>query len=127
MLFKIPQNKTECIECIHNLQGKWSVHIRPPNRSLDANALWHATLAEMAKASGYTPDEMKAIIKTSITTSGILTMNEHKVTKTGMEYIQPRSSKDLTTDEFTLLINYTLDMQEAQLKQVREYANNIFN
>lgn len=54
-------------------------------------------------------------------------MVETKEAVNGMPYQLQRSSKDLTTDEFTLLINYTLDMQQAQLKQVREYANDLFS
>jgi hypothetical protein len=50
-----------------------------------------------------------------------------KETVKGMPYQLQRSSKDLTTDEFTLLINYTLQMQDAQMRQLREYAQDLFS
>jgi hypothetical protein len=54
-------------------------------------------------------------------------MVETKETAKGMPYQLQRSSKDLTSDEMTLLINYTLQMQEAQQRQLKEYANDLFS
>ncbi len=125
--FTLPHQKQEALEFIDNNEEKLTMTTRKPNRSLDQNDLWHATLDEMAKSSGYTPDEMKAIIKQSITNAGILNMIETKETATGMPYTLPRSSAKLKTNEMTLLIDYTLRMQEAQQEKLKEYATDLFS
>ena len=91
-----------------------------PNRTLDQNDKWHAMLDELARDSGYTPDEMKAIIKQSITNSWLLEMVVTKETAKGMPYTYTISSSDLKVDQMSLLIEYTQQMQLAQSKVMAE-------
>lgn len=125
--FQLPSQKQEALEFIDKNEDRLTMTTRKPNRSLDQNDLWHATLDEMAKSSWYTPDEMKAIIKQSITNAGILTMIETKETIKWMVYSLPRSSAKLKTNEMTLLIDYTLRMQEAQQEKLKDYATDLFS
>ena len=77
-------------------------------------------LDELARDSGYTPDEMKAIIKQSITNSWLLEMVVTKETAKGMPYTYTISSSDLKVDQMSLLIEYTQQMQFAQSKAMAE-------
>jgi hypothetical protein len=54
-------------------------------------------------------------------------MVETKETAKGMPYTLQKSSKDLTSDEMTLLIGYTIQMQDLQQKHLKEYANDLFS
>lgn len=72
MIFKYYNSAKSLDEITTYLQSLSSPHtvvVRKPNRTLDQNDKWHAMLKELARSSGYTPGEMKAIIKQSITNS----------------------------------------------------------
>lgn len=123
MIFKYYNSAKSLDEITTYLQSLSSPHtvvVRKPNRTLDQNDKWHAMLDELARASGYTPDEMKAIIKQSITNSWLLEMVVTKETAKGMPYTYTISSSDLKVDQMSLLIEYTEQMQLAQSKAMAE-------
>lgn len=49
--FQLPSQKQEALEFIDKNEDRLTMTTRKPNRSLDQNDLWHATLDEMAKSS----------------------------------------------------------------------------
>lgn len=123
MIFKYYNSAKSLDEITTYLQSLSSPHtvvVRKPNRTLDQNDKWHAMLDELARASGYTADEMKAIIKQSITNSWLLEMVVTKETAKGMSYTYTISSSDLKVDQMSLLIEYTQQMQMAQSKVMAE-------
>jgi len=123
MIFKYYNSAKSLDEITNYLQSLSSPHtvvVRKPNRTLDQNDKWHAMLDELARASGYTADEMKAIIKQSITNSWLLEMVVTKETAKGMSYTYTISSSDLKVDQMSLLIEYTQQMQFAQSKVMAE-------
>lgn len=123
MIFKYYNSAKSLDEITTYLQSLSSPHtvvVRKPNRTLDQNDKWHAMLKELARSSGYTPDEMKAIIKQSITNSWLLEMVVTKETNKGMSYTYTISSSDLKVDQMSLLIEYTEQMQLAQTKAMAE-------
>ena len=127
MQFNLPNQKEEAKEFIDKNDEKLVVSFRKPNRNLDQNAKWHAHLDEMAKASWYTQTEMKAILKQSITNAGLLKMVETKETAKGMPYTLERRSSELKENEMSILIEYTVRMQEAQQKKLKEFATDLFS
>lgn len=125
--FTLPHQKAECITYIENSEEKKIVSIEKYTRSKEQNAKWHAHLDEMAKASWYTPDEMKAILKQSITNAWLLKMVETKETAKGMPYTLERKSSELKENEMSTLIQYTIDMQYAQQEKLKEFATDLFS
>lgn len=123
MIFKYNNSANSLEEITTYLQSLSSPHsvvIRKPNRSLDQNDKWHAQVTELAQASGYTPEEMKCIIKQAITNTGLLIMVITKETAKGMVYTQMLSSRDLKVDEMSLLIEFTDQMHKAHSKAMAE-------
>lgn len=123
MIFKYNNSANSLEEITTYLQSLSSPHsvvIRKPNRSLDQNDKWHSQVSELAQASGYTPEEMKCIIKQAITNTGLLIMVITKETAKGMVYTQMLSSRDLKVDEMSLLIEFTDQMHKAHSKAMAE-------
>ena len=87
-----------------------TVSIKPPKRSTAQNSTLHDNIALLADYAGYTPHQMKLIMKQGITNSEELVMVEDLTTKTGVMVKEYKSSKDLNTKEFTILLEYVFRM-----------------
>lgn len=91
-----------------------------PKRSLSQNNYFHVCCAILSDFSGYTIDEMKIIIKDQLEF-----MN---YTKNGHKFY--RSSADLNTDEFTLLVDFTRSFGQNHGQYIPtpdEYYDNQFD
>jgi hypothetical protein len=84
----------------------------------------------IADYTGYTPEQTKSIIKQSITDKGILIMAERLTTQKGVEIIDYKSSADLKKDEFSLLMNYTMQVCDTMGIQYKydpiQFATDLF-
>lgn len=110
MLFNLPSQSQEAIAYIQNNEEKLVVKFEKPKRSVNQNSLWYGYIGLIADYTGYTPEQTKSIIKQSITDKWILVMAERITTQKGVEIIDYKSSADLKKDEFSLLMNYTMQV-----------------
>jgi len=131
MFFNLPHQKEEAIEYIKNTNENLVVVIEKPKRSVNQNSLWYGYVWLIADYTGYTPEQTKSILKQSITDKGILIMAERITTQKGVEIIDYKSSADLKKDEFSLLMNYTMQVCDTMWIQYKydpiQFATDLFS
>lgn len=136
MQFRLNKDKKmlpKIVDYLKSLTIDQIVEVRDPNRSRDQNALFWTNVEILANHTGYTKDEMNAIIKKDITQKGLLTMMHTKWTpKLQVEVY--KSTTELTTKEWWILMDYvyklgqTLDLQMKYADDwLLEHAKQVFN
>ncbi len=110
LLYKDNSSLKEVVDYLTSLKTPHLVIVEKPRRSVKQNSLWYWYVQLIADYTGYTPEQTKSILKQSITDKWILAMAERIVTKNGTEIIDYKSSADLKKDEFSLLMNYTMQL-----------------
>jgi len=90
---------------------------RKKNRSLEQNKWMWACMALLAEHTGYTKDEMLAIVKFKFLKGELVD------TKTGEVYEYLRSSADLTTTEFSVFMEELIQWSAETLQVVLPYPN----
>ena len=121
------------VDYLVSLKSPHTVIIRKPNRSLDQNALLHTNLQIIADYTGYTPHECKLIVKEGITKKWKLEMVTSKATSK-LDFRDYKSTKDLTTAEFSTLMDYVFELWETMWLTMKrpdnwliEFATDLFS
>lgn len=131
LLYSWPEDLKRIVDYLTTLESPHSVVIEKPRRTVNQNSLWYWYVQLLADYTGYTPEQTKSIIKQSITDKGILTMAKKIITKNGTEIIDYTSSSDLKKDEFSLLMNHTMQLCDLMWIQYKydtiQFAKEIFN
>jgi len=95
-----------CLNHIANLDPdkKWSVLIEEwkPNRRRAQENLWHKWVSIIAREKGYSPEEMKHLIKLEV-----FGATEFENKRTGETCYRVQSTAELSVEEYSHLINET--------------------
>jgi len=117
----IDRNKAETyLKKLIEKKAKIELKEFKPSRSNQANKYFHVCCAILSDYSGYTIDEIKIIIKDQL--------EFMTYTKNGHKFY--RSSANLDTDEFTLLVDFTRSFGEDHGQYIptpEEYYDNQFD
>ena len=129
-LYKWPESLKTIVDYLVELKTPHSVTIEPPKRSNQQNKCLHDNVGIIADHTGYSIEEMKLIIKEWVTKTGKLKMVEEKRTEK-VEFKVYRSTKDLDTKEFGILMDYVFELWATLWLTMNipavQFANEIFN
>lgn len=136
MHFLLPNQHRECTTYILELVEKktpMQVVFQKPKRSTKQNSTFHDNVGILAQHSWYTPYQMKLIIKEGITNAKILEMATKIVTAKWIVITEYKSTADLDTKDFWLLMDYVFQIWATLWLKMNipddwllEYAKEIF-
>lgn len=93
--------KNNAIEEIRRLKGLWKIQVSPSKRSNDQNSYFHALVALIAPHAGYTPEDLKEIIKSEF-------LGVREVTYNGKLFAIPIPSSSLDKKQYAILLEKTI-------------------
>ena len=130
ILYKDNSSLKQVVDYLTSLNTPHMVIIEKPKRSTAQNRTYWDNVGIIADYTGYTPEEASTIIKHSITQSGKLVMMKYEETKQGIVQL-PKSTADIDTKEFGILLDYVFQMWQAMKLQMNDpwllqYAEDLF-
>jgi len=97
------QIKENCANEIRKLNGTWKVTISQPRRTNSQNAYFHALLAIISPVAGYTPEDLKEVLKAEL-------IGMREITYNGKTYLLPIPSSSLDKQQYGVLLDKVLQL-----------------
>lgn len=98
--------KNNALEEIRKLKGLWKIQISPTKRTTDQNAYFHSLIALIAPHAGYTPEDLKEILKCTF-----LGVREVKFGE--KMYVLPIPSSSLDKKQYAILLEKTIALTHS--------------